>query len=164
MSDIVIDKGRTTLKDGFMNRLLSSVLGLALVIFSSISFADQSKDFGDYTIHYSAFTTDVLSQDVARAYNITRSKNRAMLNISVLKKVMETSVQPVKAAIESTATNLSAQLKTIEMRELSDQGAIYYIAELPVAHRETLKFNIAVTPDGEENTYRFSFDQQFFTE
>ena len=147
-----------------MSRILLSVFGLVLAIFTGLASADQSKDFGDYTIHYSAFTTDVLSQDVARAYNITRSKNRAMLNISVLKKVMETTVKPVKAVIESTATNLSAQLKTIEMRELSEQGAIYYIAELSVAHRETLKFNIAVTPDGEEITYRFSFDQQFFTE
>lgn len=147
-----------------MSRILAAVLGLLLAVSSASIKADQSKDFGDYTIHYSAFTTDVLSPEVARAYNITRSKNRAMLNISVLKKVMETSVMPVKAEIESSATNLSAQLKAIEMRELSDQGAIYYIAELPVAHRETLKFNIAVTPDGEEYTYRFSFDQQFFTE
>jgi hypothetical protein len=143
---------------------MTIALGLVLLVSSSITFADQSKDFGDYTIHYSAFTTDVLSPEVASIYNITRSKNRAMLTISVLKKVMETSVKPVKAAIEATATNLSAQLKTIDMRELSDQGAIYYIAELPVAHRETLKFNISVTPDGEQHNYRFSFDQQFFTE
>jgi hypothetical protein len=164
MSDIVIGRSMVIQEDVFMSRILLSVFGLVLAFSSGLASADQSKDFGDYTIHYSAFTTDVLSQDVARAYNITRSKNRAMLNISVLKKVMETTVQPVKAVIESTATNLSAQLKTIEMRELSEQGAIYYIAELPVAHRETLKFNIAVTPDGEEITYRFSFDQQFFTE
>jgi hypothetical protein len=143
---------------------MTIALGLVLLVSSSITFADQSKDFGDYTIHYSAFTTDVLSPEVASIYNITRSKNRAMLTISVLKKVMETSVKPVKAAIEATATNLSAQLKTIDMRELSDQGAIYYIAELPVAHRETLKFNISVTPNGEQHNYRFSFDQQFFTE
>ncbi len=147
-----------------MSRFVAIILGLLLGISSASTFAEQSKDFGDYTIHYSAFTTDILSPDIANAYNITRSKNRAMLTISILKKVMETSVKPVKAAIETSATNLSAQLKIIEMRELSEQGAVYYIAELPVAHRETLKFNIAVTPEGDEHTYRFSFDQQFFTE
>lgn len=146
-----------------MKRYISLITTLALLIVSSAN-ADQSKDFGDYTIHYSAFTTDVLSADVAGAYNITRSKNRALINISVLKKVMDASVKPVRAQIVASATNLSAQLKTFEVRELNDQGAIYYIAETPVNHRETLKFDIAVTPDGEQNTYRFSFSQQFYTD
>ena len=146
-----------------MDGYIKIKLILALLFFSAVVNADQSKDFGDYTIHYSAFTTDVLSQDVARGYNITRSKNRALLNISVLKKVMDSSIKPVKAEVVASATNLSAQLKSIEVRELNDQGAIYYIAEIPVSHRETLKFSLAITPEGEQNTYRFSFDQQFFT-
>jgi hypothetical protein len=137
---------------------------LALFIVTATVSADQSKDFGDFTIHYSAFTTDVLTPDVARAYNITRSKNRALLNVSVLKKVMDASIKPVRANVEASATNLSAQLKTFEVRELGDQGAIYYVAEIPVSHRETLKFNLAVTPEGQSNTYRFSFEQQFYTE
>jgi hypothetical protein len=147
-----------------MTRHIRLTLSIALLLTSSIINAEQSKDFGDYTIHYSAFTTDVLTADVARAYNITRSKNRALLNISILKKVMDASVKPVRANVQASATNLSAQLKTLEIRELNDQGAIYYIAETPVSHRESLKFNLAVTPEGEQNTYRFSFDQQFFTE
>lgn len=140
-------------------------LFFALILFGlSAAQADQSKDFGDYTIHYNAFTTDVLTADVARSYNITRSKNRALLNVSVLKKVMDASVKPVRAQVQASATNLSAQLMTFEVRELNDQGAIYYIAESQVNHRETLKFDIAVTPEGEDNTYRFSFSQQFFTD
>ena len=146
-----------------MDGYIKIKLILALLFFSAVVNADQSKDFGDYTIHYSAFTTDVLSPDVARGYNITRSKNRALLNISVLKKVMDSSIKPVKAEVVASATNLSAQLKSIGVRELNDQGAIYYIAEIPVSHRETLKFSLAITPEGEQNTYRFSFDQQFFT-
>ena len=146
-----------------MNRYISLVLSLTFFFIGSVS-ADQSKDFGDYTIHYSAFTSDMLSADVASGYNITRSKNRAILNVSVLKKVMDSSIKPVRAQVQASATNLSAQLKTFDVRELNDQGAIYYIAEIPVNHRETLKFEIAVTPDGEQNTYRFSFSQQFYTD
>jgi peptide subunit release factor 1 (eRF1) len=77
---------------------------------------------------------------------------------------MDASIKPVRANVEASATNLSAQLKTFEVRELGDQGAIYYVAEIPVSHRETLKFNLAVTPEGQSNTYRFSFEQQFYTE
>ena len=80
--------------------------------------AEQSQTFGDYTIHYNAFTTDILEPSVARIYKIPRSKNRVLLNISVLKKVMGTTGQPVTAKIQATATNLSAQVKTLEMREI----------------------------------------------
>lgn len=146
-----------------MRGCLLLAMGLFLSAAGFPALADQSKTFGDYSIHYSAFTTDMLTADVARAYNITRSKNRAMLNISVLKKVMDTTGKPVRARVEATATNLSSQLKTFEIRELNDQGAIYYIAEAPVSNRETLRFNIAITPEGEENTYSFTFQQQFFT-
>ena len=76
--------------------------------------AEQSKTFGEYTIHYVAFTTDLLSPEVARLYKIRRSKNRAILNISVLKKVMETTGQPVKAQVEATATNLTQAVKKPE--------------------------------------------------
>ena len=147
-----------------MTRYISLSISLIFLLSAFNISADQSKDFGDYTIHYSAFTTDVLTADIARVYSITRSKNRALLSISVLKKVMDASIKPVRAEVEASATNLSAQLKTFEIRELNDQGAIYYIAETQVNHRETLKFDLAITPEGEENTYRFSFDQQFFTQ
>ena len=147
-----------------MTRYISLSISLIFLLSAFNISADQSKDFGDYTIHYSAFTTDVLTADIARVYSITRSKNRALLSISVLKKVMDASIKPVSAEVKASATNLSAQLKTFEIRELNDQGAIYYIAETQVNHRETLKFDLAITPEGEENTYRFSFDQQFFTQ
>jgi hypothetical protein len=155
---------RQTLGGSIMIKHIKLILSLIFLLFATAVSADQSKDFGDFTIHYSAFTTDVLTPDVARAYGITRSKNRALLNISVLKKVMDASIKPVKASVDASATNLSAQLKSLEVRELNDQGAIYYIAETQVNHRETLKFNLSITPLGEQNTYRFSFDQQFFTD
>jgi hypothetical protein len=125
--------------------------------------AEQAKIFGDYAIHYSTFTTDMLTPEIARGYNISRSKNRALLNISVLKKVLETTTKPVRATVVASATNLSAQLKNLDIKEISDQGAIYYIAEIPVADRETLNFNISVTPEGETSAYTLTFQQEFFT-
>ncbi len=146
-----------------MNRCIAFGLGLLLFVSGMAVQAGQSMNFGDYSVHYSAFTTDMLTPEVARAYNITRSKNRALLNISVLKRVLDTTTKPVRATITASATNLSAQLKNFELREISDSGAIYYIAEVPVSHRETLKFNVSVNPEGEDNTYTFTFQQQFFT-
>jgi hypothetical protein len=145
-----------------MTRHLVHTLSLFLLTTGFTADAQQYKTFGDYSIHYSAFRSDALTPEIARVYNITRSKNRALLNITILKKA-ET-MKPVRASIVATATNLSSQLKTFEMREINEQDAIYYITEVYVAHRETLQFNLAVTPEGEENTYSFSFRQEFFTQ
>ena len=146
-----------------MVRNISIVLGLLLLTCMPGVNAEQAKVFGDYAIHYSTFTTDMLTAEVARGYNINRSKSRALLNISVLKKVLDTTTKPVRATVVASATNLSAQLKNLEIKEISDQGAIYYIAEIPVADRETLNFNISVTPEGESNAYTLTFKQEFFT-
>jgi len=47
--------------------------------------ADETfVDIGGHVVHFSAQSTDQLSPEVARAYNFVRSKNRAMLTVSVL--------------------------------------------------------------------------------
>ena len=93
-----------------------------------------STDIGDHVVHFSAQSTDQLPPEVARAYNIVRSKNRAMLNVSVLE---EATNNAVAAAVTVKTVNLTGQLKSVTMREINEQDAIYYIGEVPVANRET---------------------------
>ena len=123
--------------------------------------AEQPRNFGDYTVHYTAFTTDNLTSSAARAYNITRSKKRALLNVSILKKTANGSSRPTRASIKGTTTSLSQQLKELSLREISEKGTIYYIAETPVVDAETLKYSLEITPEGETTAYRLSFQEQF---
>ena len=118
-------------------------------------------DIGDHVVHYSAQSTDQLPPESARAYNIVRSKNRAMLSVSVLDK---TSKSTVAATVTVKTVNLTGQLKNFTMRQINEQDAIYYIGELPVANRETLIFDISVTPDGAEKSSDIRFKRQFFTD
>jgi hypothetical protein len=99
--------------------------------------------------------------EVARAYNIVRSKNRAMLNVSVLRESDNT---PVKAVVTVKTVNLTGQLKSVTMREITEQEAVYYIGEIPVANRETLIFDISVTPEGVQSASDVRFKRQFFTD
>ncbi len=118
-------------------------------------------DIGDHIVHFNALATDQLPPEVARAYNIVRSKNRAMLNVSVLR---EADNSAVTAVVTVKAVNLTGQLKNVTMRQINEGDAIYYIAEIPVANRETLVFDISVTPDGETVTSDVRFKRQFFTD
>ena len=134
---------------------------------SRIAYAENihDKEFGNYIIHVNALTTDQLPTDVARGYNISRSKSRAMINISVREKQAEGEV-PITASVNVIAKNLSSQLKNVKIREIKDTDpvAIYYIGELPVSNEETLIFEVDVTPAGATETVLLSYSQQFFTE
>jgi hypothetical protein len=122
--------------------------------------AASSVDIGDHIVHFSALSTDQLPPEVARAYNIVRSKNQAMLNVSVL---LEGSNTPVTADVSVQTVNLTGQLKNVTMRKIQEQEAIYYIGETPVANRETLIFDISVSPEGVDNSSDIRFKRQFFT-
>lgn len=123
-----------------------------------------SADIGDYVVHFSAQSTDQLPPEVARAYNIVRSKNRAMLNVSIIREADNT---PVSGAVTVKTVNLTGQLKNVTMRKIEEPGdvvAIYYIGETPVANRETLIFDISVQPDGESSSSEVRFKRQFYTD
>ena len=118
-------------------------------------------DIGEHVVHFSAMSTDQLPPETARAYNILRSKNRAMLNVSVIRK-------SDKAAVPATVTvktvNLTGQLKNVTMRQIAEQEAIYYIGETAVANRETLVFDISVIPEGASRASEVRFKRQFYTD
>ncbi len=122
---------------------------------------ETMKNIGGYVVHFSAQSTDQLSPEIARAYNIVRSKNRAMLNVSVLR---ESDNRSVEADVKVRTVNLTGQLKNVTMRKVPDQEAIYYIGETPVANRETLIFDITVRPEGAETASEVRFKRQFYTD
>lgn len=125
--------------------------------------AEQSKSFGDYIVHYSVFTTDYLTPEVARLYQIPRSKNRALVNISVLKRNNAGPMgEPVRARVEGAATNLSAQLRELNIREINENDAVYYIAETQINNEETLRYDFHITPEGEADTFQLSFQEKFY--
>lgn len=128
---------------------------------------DAYRDFGDYRVHFNALSTDSLAPQVAMAYDIVRSKNRAMLNLSIMNTSGAGLGKPMKGKVVVDASNLTGQLKVIKMREIvegeGDTAAIYYIGELPVADGETLIFDVSVTPAGESVSYKLRFQKQFFT-
>lgn len=120
----------------------------------------SSADIGAHVVHFSAQSTDQLPPDIARAYNIVRSKNRAMLNVSVIENGTD---KPVSAEVVVKTVNLTGQLKNVNMRKITEQEAIYYIGETPIANRETLIFDIDVTPEGADEMSQVRFKRQFFT-
>jgi hypothetical protein len=125
--------------------------------------AETSQSFGDYTVYYNAFTSDTLQPSVAKAYNVTRSKNLGLLTVSIVKKSLSPLGTPVKAKVKAEATNLTGQLKSVEVREVDDGTSIYYLSEIYVTHKEVLDFTLNITPEGQSHPFVVKFRQQFYT-
>ena len=123
--------------------------------------AQQAKEFDDYTIHYNALSSSLITPEVAKAYGIRRSDSRALINISVLKS----DGGAARAVVTATGRNLTGQTRNVDMREINEgDGAIYYIGELSVRNMETFDFTVLVTPQGNDKPYTVKFRQQFYTE
>jgi hypothetical protein len=63
-------------------RLVISLLLAFTFLLPHSAVAENSKDFGEYVVHFNALATDLLPPQVAREYRITRSRNRGMVNIT----------------------------------------------------------------------------------
>jgi len=148
-----------------MKQFLITLLLLGALSFSLTSEAQQAQDFGDYVVHYNALNTNLIPPQVAQGYGIQRSSSRALVNITVLKKVMDTPGTPVAALVTANGTNLTGQTREIKIRKVEDsEGAIYYLGEFPVHNLETYRFTIEVAVEGEDEPLVVKFKQQFYTE
>lgn len=120
------------------------------------------KDFGNYEVHFNALRTDTLTPDIARSYGIQRSKNRVMLNVTLLHKDADKAPRkPMNATVQVDAYNLNGQLKNLEMRRIAEGEAIYYIGETSISGAEILVFDIKVTPEGETGALEVKLKREF---
>lgn len=144
------------------------LLLITLTLLSVSLYAENSKIENGYEVHYNAFSTDFLTPQVAKQYNIGRSKTKGMINIAVRKlHGGDTSTSTaVMASIDLKIQNLYGQNKDVTLRKISENNeeAIYYIGTFSVSSRETLNFKASVTPNGERNPIEIKFSQEFFTD
>lgn len=130
-----------------------ALLLLACAMFASVSAnAEQSKQAGNYSVHYVAFASTFLSAEMASKYNIVRGRNRALVNISILDK----DNKPVRAKLQGTVKNLPGQILRLEFEEVREGDAVYYLAQTRFSDQELMRFELNfVGPDGVENSMKF---------
>ena len=145
-----------------MRRSPSTTIFLLVLslVFALPALADNSTRAGDITVHHNAVPTTSLTPDVARQYGITRSANRALLNVSVRRGEPGADVA-VPARVRAVATNLAGQRNSIPMREVRDGEALYYLGQAQVSGQDTLTFELEVTIQGQAPMSAV-FKQEFF--
>ena len=134
--------------------LLTACLGASAMAADAID-ANRKKDFGDITVHYNTFNSTFLTPDIAKAAELIRSKNQGVINVSVIKDG-----KPLVANVTGTVKDLTSKSVPLNFRQVTEQGAIYYIAQYPVEQQETRTFEIKVQNGDKINT--INFNQELF--
>ena len=116
---------------------------------------DRQEKFGDVTVHYNTFNSTFLTPDIAKAAELTRSKNQGVINVSVIKEG-----KPLMAQVSGTVKDLTSQSVPLKFKQITEQGAIYYIAQFPVDQQEIRTFEIKVQNGDKINT--INFNQELF--
>ncbi len=151
-----------------MKYLLSFLVFLLAVGAAEHARAEQSVRNGRYEVHYNAFLSTFLEPSVAKTYQIGRSKNKAVLNVSVL-DVSGDKPRAVEADVRLRIRNAYGQEKNVTPRKITEPGenddtAIYYLTTFRVSNREQINFHLQVKPAGEPRPIDIKFSQEFFTE
>ncbi|SFO32553.1 protein of unknown function [Pseudomonas sp. NFACC24-1] len=116
---------------------------------------ERKEVFGDITVHYNTFNSTFLTPDIAKGAELIRSKQQGVINVSVLKDG-----KPLMAQVSGTVKDLTSQSIPLKFKQVTEQGAIYYIAQYPVPQQETRTFEIKVQTGDKINT--LNFNQELF--
>ena len=136
------------------------ITGMLLMVAGTFGvLAEQKKTLGDWDAHYIVVNTAFLTPDVAKAYDIVRSKYSALVNVSVLNKRTQ---KPQRVDVTGTATNLLGSAQQLKFRRVEDGDAIYYLAVLSFDNMETFRFNIRLQQGNERQNLKFQ--QKLYTE
>jgi len=146
-----------------MSNITRLMVMLSLVFLSPLLLADDANQvkYKGYTIHFTAYPSDHLQPNIAKAIGIKRDAARTVVTVVVNKNKPGKTPTSVKASVNGNAFYMSGMRLRLKLRELNDRGATYYISDFKVKKGEKLTFAMSVKPDGESQEKEFKFVKQF---
>ena len=132
--------------------LLSMCFGAQAMAGADVSGAQRQQTFGDTTVYYNAFPSTFLTPDIAREFEVTRSKTNGVLNITLNK-----GGKNIAANVQGTVQTGDAKPTPLTFRQVGKNGEINYLAQFPVAGPQTFTFKVDVKAGGATSeTIQFS--------
>jgi hypothetical protein len=141
------------------------IIAISLLFFTAITYAQESFEYisPPYEVYYSVFNSTFVTPDVAKAYQLTRGKDIAMVNVSVRKNLDSGKNIEKRAVVSGTKSDL-IHVIPLDFIEIEEKGAIYYLASFKFNHKEALNFNIEVQPDRNKAPINIKFRKALYQE
>lgn len=122
---------------------------------------NSMKRFADYEVHYSVFNSSFIPPETASALELTRGKDRALINISV-RKQLKGGLDREHQAVVTGSTSDMIHVIELDFKEVKEQGAIYYLAEFPFNDKDLRSFTIKVQPEPNIAPYQLKFTRRLY--
>jgi len=132
---------------------------LALLAFSVHAENKPYKEFGDYKVFYSTFNSSFILPEIASTYNITRGKDKGLVNIAV---IVGDKAGGATALIKGTVSNMLAQQQTLDFFEVREGDTVYYLAPFEFYNEDSMTFKIQIKPNPNKPSYSMSFQNKFY--
>jgi hypothetical protein len=132
---------------------------LLLLTQSPLAQAEQKQTLGSWDVHYIAMPSTLIDPKIATQYQITRSIQNGLINISVL-NTSDQQAQQVR--LSGQAKNLLGQIKELDFKEVREGKAIYYLAQLQFRGEEKLNFSIDIQQGTVQQ--QLKFEHTFYPE
>lgn len=147
-------------------RLPYLIGALLLCLISVSASAEQKRIFGEYEVHYMGLSSSFLTPEVAKIYDIPRSRSLGFLNISVLQKSKGGQVPAaLDVKLKGSIRNLIGQSRELEFRRIREGQAIYYISTFRFDDGDMYNFDLDVVPsNAKQKNFDVKFSQRFYEE
>ena len=132
---------------------------LALLAFSVHADNKPYKEFGDYKVFYSSFNSSFILPEIASVYNITRGKDKGLVNIAVL---LGDQAGGTTALVKGTVSNMLAQQQVLKFFEVREGNVVYYLAPFEFDNEDSMTFKIQVQPNPNKPSKSLSFQNKFY--
>ncbi len=146
----------------FLTLLAALLIGLSMPLSAEQKKVFDGPNGSEYEVHYNAFTSTFLEPDVARQYQLIRSRALGVLNISVIRVAPDGSRKAVGAVVQATATNELQQPNHLSMQQVREGPAIYYLAQFQFEEGKYLRFDFTVYPEGAVEGLKHRFSQALY--
>jgi hypothetical protein len=124
---------------------------------------ETSRETDTHIIHFNLFNSSMLSPEIAKQYNLKRSKYYAILNISVQEKD-EQGNKSVPVLLQGTASNIVQQQRKLEFKQIDEGDAIYYLSVFRISNDDLLTFDIKIRTTADSPGYDLSFKRRVYVE
>jgi hypothetical protein len=117
--------------------------------------AEQKQQLGNWDVHYMLMPTTLLDADVAKNYQLSRSRNSQLLNISVLNSKDQ---QAQQVDLTGSATNLAGQRQQLTFKPIKEGAALYYLAGVEARSEQKMTIELTIRQGNESQVLKFTQD------
>ncbi|MDQ7049587.1 MAG: DUF4426 domain-containing protein [Enterobacterales bacterium] len=135
-----------------------------ILFFASFSLFAEEHTVGEFTVHYNLLNSSLIEPEIATQYGIKRSKNIALLNVSIIQKSDKPEGTAVIANIFGHGASLAGQVKELAFKEVKEGTAIYYLATFPINNGERLSFDLQIQPNKQGKLIPLKFKRKVYVD